>query len=208
MKLHHWTILLALALVTPASGRIIRGVAAGGMVQLPYSVSDAGGNQWMIYPGGWCQMQGNNPIFSQGAMIMINGGQPQVRNNQARLDDKTGEVIFENMTCNGFTITRRVLIDKEAQYVRYIDIIKNPQAAEQNVNVQIQSNMNFGIDAGQNINDPRHKDNVIGFTTSNGNGRAVVEMYAGKGSKIAPAVTYQQGNPQVQANLQVPVPAA
>src|SRR2546421_11438460 len=81
MKLHHWTILLALALVTPASGRIIRGVAAGGMVQLPYSVSDAGGNQWMIYPGGWCQMQGNNPIFSQGAMIMINGGQPQVRNN-------------------------------------------------------------------------------------------------------------------------------
>src|SRR5688572_14390263 len=107
---------------------------AGGNVNMPHSATDNQGNQWMIYPGGWCQMQGNSPVYSQGGMLLINGGQASVRNNQARMDDKTGEIIFENLTANGFTVTRRILIDKENACVRYIDIIKNPQNAEQSIN--------------------------------------------------------------------------
>ncbi len=216
MKPHHRAAALTICstiLLLPVLGecqifaRVIRNVGGAGMVPMPYSVADSAGNQWSIYPGGWLQLQGGQPLYSQGGMIQINGQQPGVRSNQARLDEKTGEVVFENLTVNGFTITRRVLVNKEDNYVRYIDIIKNPQAADQNINVQVQSNLNFGIDQGTPITDPRKKDNTIGFATSNGNGKAVVEMYAGKGSKLVPNVTYQQGNTQVQASMQITVPA-
>jgi hypothetical protein len=193
-----------------AFGRVIRvagGGGASGNVNLPYMANDNQGNQWAIYQGGWCQMQNNNPVYSQGGMLQINGSQPNIRTNQARLDDKTGELVFENLNCNGFIITRRIFIDKENAAVRYIDIIRNPQANDQSANLQIRSNTNFGIDAGQNINDPRRKDNTIGFTATNNNGRALVEMYAGKGSKLTPSVTYQQGNNEIMATMQVPVPA-
>lgn len=215
MKLHHRAALIigcATIFLLPVLGecqifgRVIRNMGGAGMVPMPYSVPDSAGNQWMIYPGGWLQLQGNQPLYSQGGMILINGQQPGVRSNQARLDDKTGEVVFENLNVSGFNITRRVLVNKEESYVRYVDIIKNPQAADQNVNVQVQSNLNFGIDQGTPIADPRKKDNNIGFTTTNGNGKSIVEMYAGKGSKLAPNVTYQQGNTQVQASLQVTIP--
>jgi hypothetical protein len=140
-------------------------------------------------------------------MLQINGAQPNVRSNQAKLDEKTNEVIFENMTVNGFVVTRRVFVDKENACVRYIDIIKSQQEGEQTINLQIQSNTNFGIDVGQNIPATRRKANAIGFTANNNNGRCLVEMYAGKGSKVVPQITYQQGNNSVQANLQVVVPA-
>src|SRR5437773_2951620 len=72
-------------------GRVVRTMTGGGgNVPLPYSVNDASGSQWMIYPGGWLQMQGNNPMYSQGGMLQINGNQASVRNNQARVDEETG----------------------------------------------------------------------------------------------------------------------
>src|SRR5687767_8416668 len=142
----------------------------GQRLNMPHSMQDNGGNQWMIYPSGWCQIQGNQPIYSQGAMLMINGQQPNQRGNQARIDEKTGEVLFENMNAGGLVITRRIWLDKENSCLRYIDVLRNPQGAEQSINLNIQSNLNFGIDQGVNINDPRKKDNVIGFTSSNQNG--------------------------------------
>src|SRR5688500_16431266 len=75
--------------------------AVGGMVNLPYTTQDSQGNQWLFYNYGQFQHQGNMPIYSQGGMLQINGAYPTVRNNQAKIDEKTGEIIFENMTANG-----------------------------------------------------------------------------------------------------------
>ena len=61
-----------LLLAVASSARIImRGnnpPGAGGAVNLPYGVPDQQGNQWMVYPGGWIQQQGNMQIYNQGAM--------------------------------------------------------------------------------------------------------------------------------------------
>jgi hypothetical protein len=177
-----------------------------GATNLPYSVNDGAGNQWMIYPGGWLQIQGNQSLYSQGAMLMINGNQVGVRNNQARIDEKTGELVIESLQSNGFTVTRRILMNKEEGYARYIDIIKNTQAQEQTVNVGVQSNMNFSLEQSQSIPDPRKKDQSIAWAASNQNGRAVFEMYAGKGSKIAPTINTQPNNNFVQGTLQLTIP--
>ena len=59
------------AVANPTSlARVIR-LAGGGTITMPHSVNDAQGNNWMIYQGGWCQTQGNQPMYSQGGMITI-----------------------------------------------------------------------------------------------------------------------------------------
>src|SRR5436190_19268084 len=125
---------------------------AGGQVNLPYTANDNTGNQWRIYQGGWLQQSGNMPVYSQGAMLTVNGAQPGMQNNMGRLDPDTGEVVLENMNAaNGLSVTRRVLIDKERSFVRYIDIVRNTGAQEQTVNLQLNSNFNYGLRGGQNV---------------------------------------------------------
>jgi len=198
---------LALASQVDAQARGRRPAASAGNVNLPHNVSDSQGNQWMIYQNGWIQMQGNQPLYSQGAVIQVNNNQPNFRGNQAKQDEKTGEIIFENMSVAGFSVTRRILIDKEQAYARYIDIVKNNQQQEVTANIQIQSNFNFGVDQAATIQDPRRKENQIAWSASNGNGRAVLEMYAGKGSKIVPSFNFQQGNTTIMGSMAVPIPA-
>jgi hypothetical protein len=193
---------------SPARARVVRTLPGGGsMISLPHNVTDSQGNQWMIYPSGYVQVQGNQPLYGQAGTLQINGAGTSVRNNQARLDPKTGEVIFENMSANGFTVTRRILIDKENALARYVDIIKNNKGQDQTVQVQIQSNMNFGIDNPTTIDDPRHKGNSIGWSAGNNNGKAIFEMMAGKGSKLTPNFNFQQGNTWVQSQYAIPIPA-
>jgi hypothetical protein len=178
-----------------------------GATNLPYSVNDGTGNQWMIYPGGWLQIQGNQSLYSQGGMLLINGNQLAARNNQARLDDKTGELVMENLQATGYSVTRRILLVKDEGYARFIDVIKNTQAQDQTLNVGVQSNMNFGTEQSQTIPDPRKKDQIIAWTAGNGNGKAVFEMYAGKGAKLVPAINAQPNNNAVQGTMQVTIPA-
>lgn len=179
----------------------------GGAVNLPYLFNDNAGNMWRVYQNGWMQQQGNMPLFSQGAVLAINGNQPGQPNNQARLDEKTGELIIDNMQVNGLNVTRRILFDKDEAAIRYIDIVHNTQNQEQTVNLSIQSNMNFGINAAQFVPDPKRKDLNLACIAQTGANQSVVEMYAGKGSKIAPTLTWPQGNNTVTAALTFVVPA-
>jgi len=182
--------------------------APGGNVNLPYTVADGSGNQWRVYQGGWLQQSGNVPLYSQGAMLMVNGAQPTVNNNMARMDNATGEVVFENMQAQGYSVTRRVLVDKELGFVRYIDVVKNNTGQDQTVNLQLSSNFNYGLQNGQNVPDPRRKGHDVGWVGQTpANGMCVVEVYAGKGSKLAPSLNGQVNNNVAMATLQVPVKA-
>jgi hypothetical protein len=178
-----------------------------GMINLPYIVSDTQGNQWMVYQQGMLQMQGNAPVYSQGAMLTINGGQPGAQTNMGRIDDKTGELILENMNANGFTLTRRLEFNTDEGYVRYIDIIKNPQAQDQQLNLQLNSNVNFGVQSATMVPDPKKKDQNLAWVAQiAGPGKAAIELYAGKGAKVVPVISWQQGNNSVVATLNMTVP--
>src|SRR5256885_15773214 len=125
--------LIIAALSLPAEAQVraaMKRIAGGnqpaaGTVNLPYSFNDNTGNQWFFYQYGQFQQQGNMPVYSQGAMLQINGQYPQARNNQARVDEKSGELIFDAMQAPGVSLTRRGQINKEEGGGRYIDIIKN-----------------------------------------------------------------------------------
>ena len=205
---------LAAALVGAARGQLVQRRAfnapggAGGNVNLPYTVADNTGNQWRIYPGGWLQQSGNMPLYQQGAMLTVNGSQPNMNNNVARMDNETGEVVFENMQAQGFGVTRRVLVDRGANFVRYIDLVKNNTGQEQTVTIQLSSNFNYGLQNGQAVPDPRRKGQDVAWVgLTHANGMAVVEVMAGKGSKLAPAINGQANNNVAVSRFQFPVKA-
>jgi hypothetical protein len=183
------------------------GHAMRGVQNLPYSTNDNEGNNWFVQSGGWLQSRGNAPIYQQGAMIMINGQQPTVPNNQARWDEKSGELLIENLRAGQVTLTRRLFFNKDDAYVRYIDVLHNNQPQEQKVAVTIQTSSNYGVNNAQTIADSKKPDLQIGWVGQTGAGRCVVETFGGRGGKILPTVNWQQDSNQVQAQLQLSIPA-
>ncbi|HEX2971546.1 MAG TPA: hypothetical protein VHP11_04400 [Tepidisphaeraceae bacterium] len=193
---------LVLGLATALRGQFSKDGPAGpgGVVRLPYTVPDGQGNQWFVYPNGQLQQQGNMPVYGQAAMLQINGMYPQNRQNQGKLDEKTGELIIENLAAGGFTLTRRISINKDEGYVRYIDVIRNTQNREQVANLTLSTNTNYGMQMASVLADPKRvEQNLAWIGTTHANGRVVCEMYGGKGAKVVPTINYQQGSNSVQA---------
>lgn len=204
-----WLISAAL-IVLPNNGLYAKRImppAGAGTVNLPHLVADDSGTQWHFYQGGWFQQQGNRPTFGQAAMLTINNNGPQVNVNTAQVDAKTGEIVFANMNTAGFPVTRRVAIDKETHVVRYVDIISNPQAQEQTIEFKLQSNVNFGISAGEIVDDPKRKGQKLAWVVQTQGGGGAAELYAGRGSKVPAEITWQVGNNQVQVVYRLAIPA-
>jgi len=197
---------LMLLAAGPALARKLMPVAAG-TVNLPFQVPDNAGNTWMIYQNGWLQQQGNQPLYSQGAMLTINGQQPNALQNTARIEEKTGELVFENMQAAALIVTRRISFDREEGSVRYIDIIKNPQGQDVQTTVMIQTNLNFGINRAEYVADPKKKDQNLAWVAETGAGRSVVEVFAGAGCKQPVTINWPQGNNYVQASFPLTIPA-
>src|SRR5450432_4651736 len=150
--------LAALSVMMIASGAMAARMVGSEVVNLPYTVNDNSGSQWMIYQGGWMRQQGNMPVYAQAGMLLINGAGIAMNTNQARIDQKNGDLVFENLSAAGVTVTRRIHIDKKNNYVRYIEVMKNPNGQDMSVNVQLTTNFNYPIQSSQDYDDPQKKD--------------------------------------------------
>ena len=187
--------------------RFNRGGGNGG---LPATGSDGHGNTWMIYQP-WCiQSQSNMPIYGQTANIqLLNGQSPNVNgNNSAHVDDKTGELVLENMTLGGCPLVRRVLIDGDSGGVRVVDVLKNPGATEQQVSLQLTSQINYGVQNTQLVADPKNAARNLAWIAQVpvGPGKVAVDVYASSGAAVCPTIDSQPGNNVGTANVQVTVP--
>jgi hypothetical protein len=189
------------------AARFHRGVGPDGTVALPFVQSDNIGNQWVIYPGGWIRQNGPQPLYAQGETLIVNGNAPGVNGNIAKMDPKTGELVMDDLIAGSCSLQRRILFDADDGLVRYIEVIKNTQPQNQTVNVQIQSNLNYGVNNAVMVTDPKHHDNQIGWVAMTGINRAAMEMFAGKNAKVVPTISYEQGNSMVQATIQLDIPA-
>jgi hypothetical protein len=178
-----------------------------GSIQLPYRVQqqDDQGNFWMIYPGGWMQQQGRMPVTGEMAMPRVNGAQPQVNNNTAKLG-ADGELILDGMTLAGCSMTRHIYFDKAAGYVRIIDVFKNDGQQAVEMPLTYHSSMNYGMTGTQALFDARRHDQQVGVVGTDGQNRAVMEIFAGNGSKILPTFQAPQNSNQIDATLNVTVP--
>lgn len=174
-------------------------------VNLPYSITDSQGNQWQIYANGMLQNQGNTPMYSQGAMLMINNNALPVRRNQAMLDKETGEIVVENLPLGELTVARRIWVNRQEGWVRYVDVFHNPHNKAATQEIRYQSNINYGMQNARTVTDERHKDQTLGWSAMTGGNQAVFELYAGKGAKLAPTINWAQGNNFAQAAFSITV---
>jgi hypothetical protein len=201
--------ILLLGSVISADGQMIRRVrknAAGGIV-LPYTVGDGHGQSWMVYQAATMSMQGNFPVYQQAGTITIAGQQPNVQ-PAARLDDKTNELIMENMQVGQFIFSRRILFNSDEGYARVIDIVKNPTGQELQCSIQLTSYINFGVQSSQIISDPKKaSQNLAWVATTGGQGRTALDVYASSSAKVYPVVENQQGNNMVSATVNIAIPA-
>lgn len=192
------------ALLAPIS------LAADQTVTLPYMQPDKDGNQWMVHFYGYLQQQGNMPVYSSTGVLTLNGTNTSGRAVQrsAKIDGKTGELVMENLQVAGFSVTRRFLFNKDDGYVRIIDIIKNSQNRDQQVQVGLSANSNYGLQSGQSVPDPKKKNqNYAWVGQTQANNRAMVEIFNGINAKTPLEVQYQPGNSQVMANMSTTIPA-
>jgi hypothetical protein len=193
------------------AGTLVLGANAKGTVNLPYHPreTDAFGNQWYIYQGGWFRQQGNMPVYSEGAMMLINGNQPSMNTNTGRLDD-SGELVIENMpvpNMQGCTVTRRIMVNREDGFIRIIDVFKNAGNQEQTIPLMYRSSVNYGINSAQPVPDPKRQGQSMGMVVTDGQGRCVLELFSGKGSKLAAQVNAQQNNNWIQSSFSLALPA-
>lgn len=184
--------------------------AAGKSIGLPFNMTDAAGNSWMIYNNGMIQQQnGNSPVFAQLAQLTVNNaGMPMMRpNQQAHQDEKTGEIVIENLSAGQVKVTRHILIKAEDGSVRYVDTFTNPAAKEVTANLQYTSNLNFGVQTAKMVMDPKHKDAQLGWAgTTNGNKTAYM-TWGFSGGKIAPRINYPEGSNLLQVAYSLTIPA-
>jgi len=207
-------ILILLIIVTfhgtaVARKRVMAGPGTSGTINLPFAQSDSNGNQWMLCQGGYLQQQGNMPLFSQGAMIMSNNQGTQQNNNQAKVDENTGEVVIDNLVIGEMQFTRRVKFDQSTGFVRMIDVFKNNTAKEQHFDFTVQSNFNYSTNGGSPITDPKRKGQPLGWIGSTGNQgwRSVVEIYNGKRSKLKTVSNFGTGNNFASSSYSLVIPA-
>lgn len=178
--------------------------------QLPMNVTDNAGNQWMVYANGMVQQQGGNaPVFAQLGNLSVNGGSiPNRGGVQAMVDDRTGEVLIENLSAGGVTVTRRILLDKAEGVVRFVDTFRAaPGGKEVSINVNYTTNINFGIQQARMIPDTRAKDQNIGWAAMTHGNRALHMTWAGAGAKVLPRLTYPEGSNVLQVAYLLTVPA-
>mgnify|MGYP005841810477 CR=1 FL=1 len=182
--------------------------ARTGTVSIPYRMpgNDPMGNQWLVYHGGRIQQQGNMPVYSESGMLFINGNNPGGNTNQARLEEN-GELVVEGLSTGGCSITRRFMLNRDEGYIRVVDIIKNTTAQDQNLNIMLRSSINYGVQSSQVIADTRRKDQPMGSVLTDGQGRAILELYALRGSKLVPNIQAQPNNSYITANFTLAVPA-
>ncbi len=200
---------LLLTATAPGEARriLVRPGGAAGQVGLPRAIPDAQGNQWMIYPGGWLQIQGNTPVFSQGAILNINGNQPGQQNNLARYDEKTGELLIENLVAGPVRVTRRIKLDDSTGMIRYVDVLTGDPQKDVEVQLLLQSSLNYGIQNSVTVPDPKRKNRQIGWVAMTPANKAAVEMYSGKGSKVGFDILSVPNNNMSQATMAVWIPA-
>jgi hypothetical protein len=212
--LRRWLLLgvvgsMFLATAAPGLARLRpAGPAAPGTVNMPYNMPDTSGNNWHIQQNGSFRQQNNQPLYSAGGQALLNGSYFNPQSNRGRLEEKTGELILENMAGQGCTLTRRISVMKEDGALRIVDIIRNTQNQEVTLNYVVQSQFNYGITGSQTLVDPRIKTQSFAWLGQTSlNNRAVLEIFNGRGAKVAAQVQYQQGNSHVQAAYNLTIPA-
>ncbi len=176
---------------------------------LPWQAGDGHGQSWFVYQPWMVQMQGNFALYQQAAAVTVNGSQPQGIPAAAHVEEKTGELVMESMPVGQLVMTRRVWVNADDGSCRVIDLLKNPTGQDQPLNMTLASNVSYAVQSTQQIADPKRPGQTLAWAAlvQAGQQRVALDVYAGPGAKVVPAIDSQNNNNAVQATVTTTVPA-
>lgn len=202
------TWVLSLAVAWAASWQAEAGTAAQ-TVQMPYVTRDPAGGQWTIQADGSLEIAGRH--FHNGGHLQLNGSEsysPEVA--QATIDPVRNELTLPAVPVAGLNVSRRVRVNIEAGWCRFVEVLENPGAAPVRVRLQMYFSPGGGFQTTQPITDDRRgrggAGTPIGLAVFDGDDGAVT-IGAGRGSKLVPRITPQPDNGLVELAYDVEVPA-
>ena len=174
-------------------------VAGAETVQLPYQAGSDGQSAWLVNQNGQLMQQGNQPVFAQAGLAILNGQASQLPDPQARLDEKTREIVLSFAPSGSYRQVRRIKPDEAGGVVRVVDTIENLSDRDLNLTVQFSTSVRFGVQNAEVVADTKQADGQLGWVADTGINRCAMSLFAGKGARFLPSVRYTAGNNMVMA---------
>jgi hypothetical protein len=199
--------LSTIAVVSAAARAAPAGAAAAPLqqVQLPYVMRDSLGNNWDVQQDG--RIGDGSNIYDGGGKLFVGGDNNQwvSTQQQASYDPAANEVVLAPSQLEGLTITRRLCVNAQQNWCRWMEILENPGPTA----IRTQMRVNFAL-AGQIANsrdlvDDKKTHKNVGVAVFDGN-HSLAMIGAGRGARVVPRITYQQNTDQVDFSWDVEVP--
>ena len=209
MKLTYW---IALGVLLAASV----GYGADKGIHIPparktglmWNMSDSKGFNWDINNDGNVN-DGTNDAYDGGLLMRINGS-GYSGFSSARLNEAGDEIEIGPWKHLNLSISRRIFVNREMGYCRWIDIFENNTSSEVTATVQYYSNM--GSSTQQAITSSGKtsvtgEDWAVVTASSNSSSPAVAHIYGAPKSKIKPIFSFNMHNDDIYHTITLKVPA-
>lgn len=203
---------LAAACATPVAHarKVIELQAANGQpVTFPYVLRDSMGGAWDVQQDGQIG-DGGNDVYDGGGRLVVTGpgGQQQYTSPQATaaFDAARNEVVLGAATFGGITVTRRVTVNAQGGWCRWVETVNNPTAAPAKVQLKLSFDLGSSIQTSQPLVDERKTKKAFAVAVSDGRHHLAM-IGGGRGSKLLPRFDPRPGSDQVDVYYDVEVPA-
>jgi len=184
-------------------------IASGKTTSFTWALSDAQGYRWDITGDGRVNY-GTNNAYDAGMRLRISGSYFSSFST-GRLSKDGKEVEVGPWKTSNLSISRRVFINTQAGYCRWIDIFENPTGQEVSVSLSYYSNMGestYQTHTTKGAAAVTGKDwGVVTCGSSSSSSRpAVVHVFASAGSKVKPAFQFTRGSDALYYRITLKVP--
>ena len=183
-------------------------IPAGRAVSSSWTVTDSAGFRWDIYLNYGQVNDGTNDAYDGGMQLQISGSTMSV-SEQGRLSKAGNEVEIGPWRSGSVNVYRRIYVDKQIGYCRWIDMFENTSTTAQTLTLRYYSNMGastqstFTTSGQSNLTE---KDWGIVTGSSSGSRPAVVHIFATKNAKIRPSFQFRTGDDNLYYNHTLKIP--
>ncbi len=202
-----------LAAAAPAATGEDKGIHITGQRRQSFTwqVTDAAAYRWDISSYGQVS-DGTNDAYDGGMRLTVNGSTWSY-NSTGALSEDGREVEIGPWTQGSLRVWRRIYVDPEIGYCRWIDIFENTTSSAQNVAAQYYSNMGgstqttFTTSGKTDLDAEKDWGIVTGYGAGNSSRPEIVHVFATPNSTFKPRFTWTRNSDSLYYRADFKVPA-
>lgn len=184
-------------------------IPGGKSVGFTWYLNDGAGFRWDISTNGQVS-DGTNDAYDGGMQLRI-GGTYFANSAQGRLHKSGREIEIGPWTRQNVKIYRRIYVDAELGYCRWIDIFENTTNATVTLPVKYYSNIGGSVNTTYSTSGKptvTAKDwGVVTSYSGSSNRPSIVHVFATKGAKVKPTFRSTRGNDSIYQDITLKIPS-